>query len=221
MLKFAHISDTHVRSLSRHGEYRQVFQELNQKLNEQKPDYIIHTGDLFHTKTQNISPEYISLLSWWLTSLAAISPLIIVLGNHDGALTNLTREDAVSPIVNALNNPRIQLYKNSGVYNFHPGYNLCVYSIFDEAGWPGVRPVEGDVNIAIYHGPVWGSKTESDWELEGDFKVADFEQYDAALLGDIHQHQFLGYREYEIEIDEADLSNYPDAIILNTISNDG
>lgn len=214
MIDIAHITDTHIRSLSRHKEYRAVFEELNEMLRKQQPDYIIHTGDLFHTKTQNISPEYISLLSWWFTSMAAIAPLHVVLGNHDGNLTNLTREDAVSPIVNALNNPKIHLYKNSGVYNFHPGYNFCVYSIFDEAGWKNVSPVDGDINIAVFHGAVWGSKTEADWDLTGDFNVSDFEQYDVCLLGDIHMQQYLGWREYEFDIDESELSKYPDATVI-------
>lgn len=214
-MKIAQISDTHIRSLSRHDECRLVFRAMNKKLRIQNPDHIVHTGDIFHTKTQGISPEYINLLSEWLTSLALIAPLHIVLGNHDGNLVNLSRDDAVSPIVRALGNPRIFLYKDSGVYQFAEGYNWCVYSIFDVDGWSKVQPISGDVNIAIYHGSVLGAITEADYELEGDMKVEFFENYHACMLGDIHKTQFLGYREYEFEIDEEDIKKYPGAVVIS------
>jgi predicted phosphodiesterase len=213
-MRIAQITDTHIRPLSRHAEYRLVFEELNNRLRAQKPDHIIHTGDLHHTKLQNISPEYISLLTWWLSSLAEIAPTHIVLGNHDGNLASTSRDDAVSPIVRAMDNPRIHLYKRSGVYGFAPGYNWCVFSIFDTEGWDRVKPVAGDVNIAVYHGPVLGAVTEAGWELDGKLNVDFFKEYDVAMLGDIHKQQFLDYREYEFEIDEDDLHRYPGAKVV-------
>jgi DNA repair exonuclease SbcCD nuclease subunit len=213
-MRISHITDIHIRPLSRHQEYRSVFNELLEKLREENPDFIFLTGDLFHTKCTNISGEYINLCNWFLTSLSIIAPAIVVLGNHDGNIVNLDREDAVSPIVKALNNPRILLFKNSGVFEIGPGVNLCHYSIFDKAGWPQVAPVEGDINIAVYHGPVNGSLTDDDWELTGELSVSDFIGYDAVLLGDIHRMQFLDFREYEMEIDESELSKYPDAKLI-------
>ena len=55
-MKFAHLADTHIRNLKYHKEYRVVFERLYEKLKQEKPDYIIHCGDIAHTKTQ-ISPE--------------------------------------------------------------------------------------------------------------------------------------------------------------------
>lgn len=213
-MKIAQISDTHIRPLNRHDEYRIVFADLESKLRKEKPDHIFHTGDIHHTKLQSISPEYITLLREWFTTLAEIAPVHVILGNHDLNERNLSRDDAVSPIFRAMNNPRIHLYKQSGVYKFAPGYNWCVYSIADEEGWHRVKPVPGEVNIAVYHGSVVGAVTEADFELEGDMKVDFFEKYDACMLGDIHKMQFLGYREYEFEIDENDLSKYPGAVIV-------
>ena len=54
----AHISDTHIRNLKYHYEYRQAFEDLYDKLRDQRPDIIVHTGDIAHTKTQ-LSPEYL------------------------------------------------------------------------------------------------------------------------------------------------------------------
>ena len=59
-MKFAHIADTHIRNLKYHKEYREVFQHLYNKLKKEKIDYIIHCGDIAHTKTQ-ISPEFVEM----------------------------------------------------------------------------------------------------------------------------------------------------------------
>ena len=61
-MKFAHISDTHIKNLKYHYEYRVVFEQLYETLREQEVDYIIHCGDIAHTKTQ-ISPEFVELCS--------------------------------------------------------------------------------------------------------------------------------------------------------------
>lgn len=194
MVKIAHTADIHWRGLSRHDEYRDVFAAFVKDCKKNKVDHIFIGGDIFHTKTTGISPEYIDQLTWWLDSMAKVAPVHMTLGNHDGNLVNLSRQDAVSPIVQALNNPNVHLYKKSGVYEFHPGYNWCVYSLFDEEGWKDVAPQPGKVNIACYHGPVQGSVTEVGWEMEG-MKVEFFKDYPYVLLGDIHKMQHLGFRD--------------------------
>lgn len=196
MLKIAHTADIHWRGLSRHDEYREVFTAFVKDCKKNKVDHIFVGGDIFHTKTTGISPEYIDQLTWWLEAMAEVAPVHLTLGNHDGNLTNLSRQDAVSPIVTALNNPKVHLYKKSGVYEFQPGFNWCVYSLFDEEGWKNVQPEPGKINIACYHGPVHGAVTESGWELdEAQLKVEFFKDYPYVFLGDIHQTQYLGYRE--------------------------
>ena len=55
-IKIAHVSDIHVRKLKYHKEYRAVFEQLYEKLREEKPDIIVNTGDTFHTKL-DMSPD--------------------------------------------------------------------------------------------------------------------------------------------------------------------
>ena len=110
MFRCAHISDTHIRNLKYHEEYRQVFKEIYDSLIQEQPDYIVHTGDLAHTKTQ-LSPEYFEMASNFLKSLADIAPTIVILGNHDGNLKNGDRQDAITPIVEALKHPNLTLLK--------------------------------------------------------------------------------------------------------------
>ena len=194
--KCAHISDIHWRGLKRHNEYRQVFSKLFDSLREEKPDAIFIGGDIVHSKTQGISPELIDHLNWWFNSLASIAPTHVILGNHDGLILNKDRQDAITPIVNALNNPNINLYKKSGTYStLHTAnnkkINWCVFSCFDEENWSIVKPVKNEINIACFHGAVWGSKTDIDWELEGEVNLSFFDDYDFTFLGDIHKLQYL------------------------------
>lgn len=214
MVRISHLADVHWRSLKRHDEYRIVFEEFSEAVVRQNIDHVYVGGDIFHTKTTGISPEYIEQIVWWFKELSKHAQLHVTLGNHDGNLTNLSRQDAISPIVSILDSDNIHLYKNSGVYQFHPGFNWCVYSLFDENGWVNVKPVPGDVNIACYHGPVWGAQTESNWVLEDGLKIDFFKEYDFCFLGDIHRLQYLDFRDSIIEIDEDDLYKYPGAVVL-------
>lgn len=190
--KIAHLSDIHFRSLKRHDEYKQVFKKIFAKLKEEKVDCIFIGGDIVHSKTQGITPEIIDVLNWWFTSLAEIAPTHIILGNHDGLILNKNRQDAISPIISALDNKNLFLYKKSGVYpSGMKDINWCVFSCFDEENWNNVKPVKGKINIAAFHGAVWGSKTDIDWELEGEVNLNFFDGYDFAFLGDIHKKQYL------------------------------
>jgi len=194
--KCLHIADTHWRGLSRHSEYRETFNDLFARARKLEPDIIYLGGDIVHSKTQGISPELIDCLNWWFTEMAKIAPVHVILGNHDGLILNKHRQDAISPILDALDNPRIHLYKKSGVYPTGiPGYNWCVFSCFDEKGWEHVAPIEGDINIALYHGAVVGCKTDFDWNIEGEIEASFFDGYDFAFLGDIHRRQFLNDKE--------------------------
>lgn len=191
MIKIAHFGDVHWRSLTRHKEYRNAFEDAFRKMRVLKPDIILIAGDIVHSKTQGISPELISNLTWWFREMSQIAPVHVTLGNHDGLILNPDREDAISPIINAINDPNVHLYKKSGVYPLSDEYNLCVFSCFDEDGWKDVVPESGKVNIATFHGAISSAQTDEGWFLEGDAKVDLFNGFDYALLGDIHKQQFL------------------------------
>ena len=191
--KCAHISDIHWRGLKRHDEYKSVFTKLFDNLREEENlDAIFIGGDIVHSKTQGISPELIESLHWWFKELSSIAPTHVILGNHDGLILNKDRQDAITPIVNALDDSNIFLYKESGTYpTGKPGINWCVFSCFDEENWSKVKPINGDINIACFHGAVWGSKTDIDWELEGEVNLSFFEDFEFSFLGDIHKLQYL------------------------------
>ena len=184
-MKFAHIADTHIRNLKYHTEYRTIFNKIYETLRKEKVDYIIHCGDICHTKTQ-ISPEYVEMTSDFLYNLGEIAPTYIILGNHDGNLRNVNRQDAISPIVKSLNHANLHLLKNSCEVNIGKGFNLNVLSVFDEDNWKD--PSNNDqVNIALYHGSISGCQTDIGWKMDiGEHNISIFDKFDYAMLGDIH-----------------------------------
>ncbi len=188
-MKFAHIADTHIRNLKYHFEYRAVFKQLYKSLKQNKVDYIIHCGDIAHTKTQ-ISPEFVDLCREFFENLASIAPTYIILGNHDGNLRNGSRQDAISPIVRAINHPNLILLRDAGETKLNNQFCLNVLSVFDETNW--VKPTDDDmINIALYHGAIDRSKTDQNWTLGGDHDISIFSDFDFAFLGDIHKTQQL------------------------------
>ena len=185
-IKIAHVSDIHVRKLKYHKEYRAVFKQLYEKLKEEQPDIIVNTGDTFHTKL-DMSPEGIRMMSELFVGLADIAPYHMILGNHDMNLKNSGRLDAISPIVEYLQHPNIHFHKYSDVVEVADGTDLHILSIVDPENWPETLPKDR-VNIALYHGSVVGSVTDSGWMMtHGDISLDELEKYDYALLGDIHK----------------------------------
>ena len=187
-MKIAHISDTHIRNLKYHYEYKIAFDDLYRKLRQMSPDIIVHTGDIAHTKTQ-LSPEFFQMCASFLQNLGDIAPTYIILGNHDGNLKNDTRQDAITPIIDALEHNNIILLKNSGETKVNDEITLNVLSVFDRENW--IKPTDGDsINIALYHGSIHGCQTSQGFVIqEGEDSLDIFKDFDFALLGDIHKQQ--------------------------------
>lgn len=200
-MRVIHISDIHWRGLTRHAEFTKAFEQLFEKVRKVKPDMIFLGGDYFHTKTSGISPEVIDRLAWMFKTMGDIAPVHAILGNHDGNLANEDRQDAISPIINAMDHDKICLYKNSTEIDLGKEglttVNLCVFSCFDKPGWEAVKPIEGDINIAAFHGSVGGTQMDNGWimpDSKAEVKLEMFQGYDFVFLGDIHKRQFLAQR---------------------------
>lgn len=201
MIRIAQISDTQIRNFRRHDEYRKSYENLYASLREKKVHLIILVGDIAHTKTQ-ISPEFVDMCVDFFKNLANIAHLIVIPGNHDGNLNNLSRMDAISPLIKAIGNQnRIHYYKDSGVYSFPGGFsgNVVVYSCFDN-NWPTkeqiqakVDPINNQINIGLFHGMVQGALLQNDSVVEDSpYEVKKFlNDVDYLMLGDIHKQQFL------------------------------
>ena len=185
-MRFAHISDTHIRNYKYQKEYREVFEKLYETLRKEKVDYIIHTGDIAHTKTQ-ISPEFVELASEFLANLADIAGTFVLLGNHDGNLKNSARQDALTPIVQNLNHPNLHLFKGYDSFELENNFKLHALCVFDDENNWNLSPDPDFINIALYHGCVRGSETDIGWVLEGETNLETFQNFDYGFFGDIHK----------------------------------
>ena len=88
--KIIHFSDLHLRLFKEHSRYREVLTECFKQWREIKPDRIVFTGDLVHSKNQ-MTPELLEIVSWVLIECESICPVIVLIGNHDFLENNQDR----------------------------------------------------------------------------------------------------------------------------------
>ena len=124
--KLIHFSDLHIKLFKDHEQYRKILENAINQWKEIKPDRIVFTGDLVHSKNQ-MTPELIEFVAWILTECSSIAKTIIIPGNHDFLVNNTERLDALTPIINSLNNDNIIYYRDRGVYE-DDNISWCVYS---------------------------------------------------------------------------------------------
>lgn len=190
--KVLHVADIHIRNYQRHKEYKEVFKKLYSAAKELPTNSIIYVaGDIVHNKT-DISPELIAVTSEFLKNLADIRHTILITGNHDTNLNNVSRLDALSPIINNLNHSQLHYLKDAGIYEIG-NTHFTVFSIFDEPStFIKADSFEAETKVALFHGPVKSSKTDIGYEVTGDEYTEDlFDGYDLGLLGDIHKRQYV------------------------------
>jgi DNA repair exonuclease SbcCD nuclease subunit len=192
------MADIHVRLTKRHDEYREVFAKVYGEIkNTPSNTLIVIAGDLTHNKV-DLSPECVQLMSDLLKNCADLRPTIIIPGNHDCLLTNVTRLDSISPIVDNLAHKDLYYLKESKLYSFA---NLLFnnMSIFeDHISFIKMKDVskkiktEFDTKIALYHGGVFDAKTDIGYTITNKSVMNEmFDGHDMALLGDIHLAQNL------------------------------
>jgi DNA repair exonuclease SbcCD ATPase subunit len=204
-----HISDIHIRPLQRHDEFRQVFDRLDKYLEVAASTggaIAVITGDIFDNKTV-FRPETFKLCRDMIKMIAGHLPLVVIAGNHDMMENNTNRLDAITPVVDDI--PNMHYLKYSGLYHC-PRSNVClsVSSLYDKAFIKHQDIVESEYYrddyqyLALYHGTLNGAKTDTgyvaaddaDGEESGSSRyrsLADFDGYNAVLLGDIHKHQIM------------------------------
>lgn len=199
-----HFSDLHIRLFRDHDLYKSILTDMINQFKEIKPSRIVFTGDLVHSKNQ-MTPELIQIVSWLLTECATVAKTIIIPGNHD-FITNFERLDALTPIINSLNNPNVVYYKDRGIYE-DENVSWCVYSQFQGNTPPEIISAKG-IKIGLFHGPISGLKTDLGYDF-GDhaYDIDKFDGLDIVLCGDIHLRQTI-YTESVIEIEEELFEEY-------------
>ena len=232
--RLIHFSDLHIRLFKDHDLYRRI---LTQALNEWKsirPDRIVFTGDLVHSKNQ-MTPELVEFVAWVLSECGKIAKTIVIIGNHDFLENNNTRLDALTPIIDSLNDDNIVYLKNRGVYE-DENVNWCVYSLMEHNIPPDIQK-SNNKNIGLFHGPIQGLYTDIGYKFEDGFDSDKFSGCDLVLCGDIHKRQVFdipggkkaymvgstiqqnfgesvdkhGYGVYDIETDQYNFIDLPNS----------
>lgn len=187
-----HFSDLHIRLFKDHDLYRSILTDMLEQFKEVKPCRIVFTGDLVHSKNQ-LTPELIEIVSWVLTECSKITKTILIPGNHDFLVNNLDRLDALSPIIDSLNNNNIVYYKDRGVYE-DENVSWCVYSQYQGNIPPDLNVANG-IKVGLFHGPIQGMTTDLGYDF-GDhaYDIEKFNELDVVLCGDIHKRQEFKFK---------------------------
>lgn len=224
----AHISDVHIRYGSRHKEYKMVFQRTIDDLKTQSIKRIAITGDLFHIKI-NLSPNSVELAGWFLKELSKIAPVDLILGNHDLNLQSLDQGNSIEPIIKLISDgyiiekgatklPKhkgvghgIFFFLHSGFYDINDDIVYGIYSCLDNEILTLSKKDKKKTYIAMYHGPVYGSRGNNGYELHDSeymMKLSTFNNFDIVMLGDIHEHQ-----SFSLKTSATESIAYPGSLI--------
>ena len=187
--KIFHVSDIHIRLYRRSKQYKQVLNNLIDKINKLKTQnsIIVLTGDILHSKTE-MSPESIVMADLFLSSLAEVLPTIVIAGNHDANLANKNRLDSLTPIIELIDNQNLIYYRDTGWYNYE-NIDFWVASVFDER-MPDLFQDNENYKILLYHGAVNNVQVNG-IKMSSNFSTSDFVGFNYVLLGDIHKSQIL------------------------------
>jgi DNA repair exonuclease SbcCD nuclease subunit len=190
--KLVHFSDLHVKLFKDHDQYRKILENAIEQWKKLKPCRIVFTGDLVHSKNQ-MTPELIEFVAWILTECANIAKTIIIPGNHDFLVNNIDRLDALSPIIDSLNNKNIVYYKDRGVYE-DDNVSWCVYSQYQGNIPPDISESKG-IRVGLFHGPIQGMTTDLGYDF-GDhaYDTEKFDGLEIVLCGDIHKRQEFSFK---------------------------
>lgn len=187
--RLVHFSDLHIRLFKDHELYKKILVQMFDEWTNLKPDRIVFTGDLVHSKNQ-MTPELVEFVAWVVNECSKIAKTIIIIGNHDFLENNSSRLDALTPIIDSLKNEMVVYYKNRGVYE-DDNINWCVYSLVEHNIPPDIKAEKGKKNIGLFHGPVQGLYTDIGFKFEDGYDVSKFEGCDLVLCGDIHKRQIF------------------------------
>jgi len=196
-----HIADIHVRLFKRHKEYQEILNKLYKEIRKdikkrkllREEIRIVIAGDLVHSKNQ-MTPELVSFVINMLNDCTKIGKTVIILGNHDFLANNLDRMDALSPLIESLDNEDILFYKDTGCYE-DENIAWCAYSQVTGSDRPNIEESKikfpNKTHIGLYHDPIVGLKTDVGYEFEDGQEVSIFEGLEWTLCGDIHKREVL------------------------------
>lgn len=157
-------------------------------------------GDLFDAKLE-ISNEGLLAGYWFLQELDKICPTIVIAGNHDLNLQNLSKIDSITPIFEMAD------FKQTRFLDMDFGYKSgflrddnvvwCLYSTFVGFEKPGfeadkeTNPDKTTKYIGLIHGEINGAVSQNNMVSETALDVGLFDGTDFVFAGHIHRQQII------------------------------
>lgn len=206
--KIIGIADIHIPNISKGlGELKEVIQTFYKQAGDivkeaGGPEYvrIVVCGDIFDAKL-DISNEGLLTGHEFLQGLDKICPTIVIAGNHDLNLQNLSKIDSITPIF------EMSTFKQTRYLDMELGYKSgfvrddnivwCLYSTFSSFEKPEFMPdkeTNPDKNvkyIGLIHGEINGATTPNNMVSEHALNVSLFDGTDFVFAGHIHKKQVI------------------------------
>jgi DNA repair exonuclease SbcCD nuclease subunit len=157
---------------------------------------IVVTGDLLHHKN-TLSPESIAFVSTFLRQLQEVAKVLVIAGNHDFIVNNVSRKDAISALFETA------CFDNCFLLDAELGYQSgyviddniiwSVYSIFNDYVRPDIEQAKIDNPthkvVGLYHGMMVGATLQNGYISEHGVSSDIFFGCDCVMAGDIHKFQ--------------------------------
>lgn len=205
--KIIGIGDIHIpnaRGLSDIKDVAQTFFGQARKIVEEAggPEFvrIVVAGDLFDMKL-DITNEGQLAGHEFLKGLDDICPTIVIAGNHDLNLQNLSKVDSITPIFEMAD------FKQTRFLDMEFGYKSgfvkddnivwCLYSTFvgfEKPAFEAVKATNPDKSlkyIGLIHGEINGATTPNNMVSETALDVRLFDGTDFVIAGHIHKQQVI------------------------------
>lgn len=200
--KVIHISDIHIKNNDEYEKFKENLELFINQVKNEVIDYeydeirIVIAGDLVHENNTVTNELYLKVYEF-LSELEKIGKVIAITGNHD---TNVRSKNKRSIIDSAHTIMKLENFRNLDYeLNRKSGYIIdeniiwSVYSIYDGFNEP-IIPNEirkGKKIIGLFHGPLIGSKTDLNHDMDRGCNINMFTNCHCAMIGDIHKRQVL------------------------------
>ena len=206
--KIIGVADIHIpNTLNRINDLKEVAQTFFEQAKkivkgEGGPEHvrIAVLGDIFESKLE-ITNEGLLAGHEFLQALDKICPTIVIAGNHDLNLQNLSKIDSITPIF------EMSTFKQTRYLDMELGYKSgfvkdnnvvwCLYSTFSSFEKPEFMP-DKETNpdksvkyIGLIHGEINGATTNNNMVSENALSVNLFDGTDFVIAGHIHKQQVI------------------------------
>lgn len=204
--KAFHIADIHIPDKNGFDDYIEIFNFLFEKIKKHAKPYdesiIFLCGDLLDQGVFKADPRAFTTLQYLYKGLLEYCDCITIHGNHE--FKNSSKFNNPNPLETLIglefcshtNTKHINYVLNENANYVYKNLVICPTMMDSNILTKCIVPDK--ISIGLYHGQLYKSKTDMDFEFDESylFKPINFENaYDLTFLGDIHKHQYMNKKK--------------------------